>query len=103
MPVCVIFRCPQRQPWALGEGYRSVDYQRRWCEAVIECGQIDKRLDRGAGLSLRLCRAIELAGFKAEPAAERKDTPGMRFHEDRKSTRLNSSHLGISYAVFCLK
>ena len=22
---------------------------------------------------------------------------------DRKSTRLNSSHLGISYAVFCLK
>src|SRR5205814_9692111 len=25
------------------------------------------------------------------------------FHEDRKSTRLNSSHLGISYAVFCLK
>src|SRR5437899_6228928 len=24
-------------------------------------------------------------------------------HLDRKSTRLNSSHLGISYAVFCLK
>ena len=27
-----------------------------------------------------------------------KNTP-----EDRKSTRLNSSHLGISYAVFCLE
>src|SRR5256885_6435365 len=25
------------------------------------------------------------------------------FVEDRKSTRLNSSHLVISYAVFCLK
>src|SRR5258705_8384267 len=25
------------------------------------------------------------------------------FQVDRKSTRLNSSHLGISYAVFCLK
>src|SRR5258705_5850602 len=25
------------------------------------------------------------------------------FFQDRKSTRLNSSHLGISYAVFCLK
>src|SRR5689334_23942817 len=24
-------------------------------------------------------------------------------HEDRKSTRLNSSHSSISYAVFCLK
>src|SRR2546427_4982579 len=26
-----------------------------------------------------------------------------RGHEDRKSTRLNSSHSQISYAVFCLK
>src|ERR1039458_10684502 len=26
-----------------------------------------------------------------------------RYDIDRKSTRLNSSHLGISYAVFCLK
>src|SRR2546426_3517937 len=25
------------------------------------------------------------------------------YYEDRKSTRLNSSHLVISYAVFCLK
>src|SRR5690242_21944167 len=24
-------------------------------------------------------------------------------HRDRKSTRLNSSHMSISYAVFCLK
>src|SRR5258705_13570162 len=26
-----------------------------------------------------------------------------QIRQDRKSTRLNSSHLGISYAVFCLK
>src|SRR5690606_39498942 len=26
-----------------------------------------------------------------------------RFKQDRKSTRLNSSHVKISYAVFCLK
>src|SRR5947209_12114478 len=26
----------------------------------------------------------------------------LRFEEDRKSTRLNSSHANISYAVFCL-
>src|ERR1039458_6556753 len=30
-------------------------------------------------------------------------TPTDRAIIDRKSTRLNSSHLGISYAVFCLK
>src|SRR5947199_8028184 len=28
---------------------------------------------------------------------------GLFAEQDRKSTRLNSSHLGISYAVFCLK
>src|SRR5437899_4286225 len=41
-------------------------------------------------------------------AAER-NVPGFKrvralaLDRDRKSTRLNSSHLGISYAVFCLK
>src|SRR3712207_7496046 len=29
--------------------------------------------------------------------------PAAEVHEDRKSTRLNSSHANISYAVFCLK
>src|SRR3989442_10124717 len=34
----------------------------------------------------------------------RAGTRGARDHEkDRKSTRLNSSHVRISYAVFCLK
>src|SRR5438874_7607944 len=31
------------------------------------------------------------------------DRPAHAFLEDRKSTRLNSSHVEISYAVFCLK
>src|SRR5262245_62358392 len=31
------------------------------------------------------------------------DVVGRQPAQDRKSTRLNSSHLGISYAVFCLK
>src|SRR5690606_39617028 len=30
-------------------------------------------------------------------------TPGVPTSPDRKSTRLNSSHVKISYAVFCLK
>src|SRR5690625_5442706 len=29
------------------------------------------------------------------------DSPNMSLMEDRKSTRLNSSHVAISYAVFC--
>src|SRR5690606_42132745 len=35
-------------------------------------------------------------------AAREYATP-CRAYEDRKSTRLNSSHVKISYAVFCLK
>src|SRR5699024_12277207 len=35
------------------------------------------------------------------PAQIRLRSPGSR--GDRKSTRLNSSHVSISYAVFCLK
>src|SRR3712207_6931821 len=34
-------------------------------------------------------------------AADDRDAPAQR--PDRKSTRLNSSHANISYAVFCLK
>src|SRR5205814_7474742 len=35
--------------------------------------------------------------------SEAPDGRSFRITVDRKSTRLNSSHLGISYAVFCLK
>src|SRR5690554_7037724 len=31
------------------------------------------------------------------------EVPAVCFRVDRKSTRLNSSHVRISYAVFCLK
>src|SRR5256885_10417743 len=40
-------------------------------------------------------------GFHAGPSALRGGIAGR--NSDRKSTRLNSSHLVISYAVFCLK
>src|SRR5256885_6308930 len=62
------------------------------------------------------CHRLEHAGL-SEEAADRSDRDdrdaatllGPRRHRrgpkrvDRKSTRLNSSHLVISYAVFCLK
>src|SRR5258705_4587473 len=44
-------------------------------------------------------------GFAGKELREREGERGGAGDEgeDRKSTRLNSSHLGISYAVFCLK
>src|SRR2546426_6591946 len=52
----------------------------------------------GAGLFARRRLAPRRRGSAAGPDAELRHR-----HRDRKSTRLNSSHLVISYAVFCLK
>src|SRR2546422_8894731 len=44
----------------------------------------------------------EVDGHRASEARDRNDAHG-KLYGDRKSTRLNSSHGYISYAVFCLK
>src|SRR5262245_62836585 len=57
------------------------------------------------GGQMPLHRRLPKRGFNSptrEDIAEVR-TSELQTIEDRKSTRLNSSHLGISYAVFCLK
>src|SRR5262245_64096334 len=49
------------------------------------------------GLLMTLCDIA--LGYRATSSVH----PRPMLTTDRKSTRLNSSHLGISYAVFCLK
>src|SRR5437899_3518657 len=44
-----------------------------------------------------------LASSASLPLDDARGETSEREALDRKSTRLNSSHLGISYAVFCLK
>src|SRR3712207_7543167 len=59
---------------------------------------VDERLaDHGGGGEDEL-ELLALRARIALPGAEQGDRD-----EDRKSTRLNSSHANISYAVFCLK
>src|SRR5258705_8555196 len=51
-----------------------------------------------------LAKLIEDPGAVFVPAdSPFKTIQDFEYGADRKSTRLNSSHLGISYAVFCLK
>src|SRR5205809_3098784 len=62
---------------------------------------------RGHGFSLGLW-SEEIVGqvmsrWRAIGAVVRPRFPGVVLAQDRKSTRLNSSHGYISYAVFCLK
>src|SRR5947199_2253377 len=49
--------------------------------------------------SEKVVRLLLDSRFKLNVPFERR----IKWDIDRKSTRLNSSHLGISYAVFCLK
>src|SRR5262245_64979551 len=59
-------------------------------------------MDLGFPLSARR-RFVVLSSSAHGTAAPRTLGTKVRAAQDRKSTRLNSSHLGISYAVFCLK
>src|SRR2546430_5608308 len=56
---------------------------------------IEKCKARGAKRAMALPVSAPFHSTLMQPAAERL--------KDRKSTRLNSSHSQISYAVFCLK
>src|SRR5204863_3586046 len=52
----------------------------------------------GGTVALRKAAWLRRAGARVTVVA-----PGVHAELDRKSTRLNSSHVEISYAVFCLK
>src|ERR1039458_220892 len=54
--------------------------------------------------ALPICWSVEVT-FADHAEAIHMEVPGepLQVGQDRKSTRLNSSHLGISYAVFCFK
>src|SRR3712207_7060953 len=67
--------------------FRSRDADRR--------GAVARRVDQ-------VDRGLE-AGDQAVVRVDRRVREGQHRGGDRKSTRLNSSHANISYAVFCLK
>src|SRR3712207_6945297 len=65
---------------------------------------IGKLIPAGTGLAkYRDIRVEPTEEAKAERYPNRIFGDESVFSEDRKSTRLNSSHANISYAVFCLK
>src|SRR5690625_656067 len=54
-------------------------------------------------IGLELGQALSRLGVQTTLINRSASLGGLQDPEDRKSTRLNSSHVAISYAVFCLK
>src|SRR5438874_7325289 len=73
--------------------FRSVD------PLVVRAGD-QRRIHQDVVARHRIVSAVAHLAARPERGP---DLPPRRHDQDRKSTRLNSSHVEISYAVFCLK
>src|SRR5205085_11431067 len=68
-----------------------------------EANEIKQSVERGAGVTRQLLAFSRRQATRSRLFALGDIVRGMETMLDRKSTRLNSSHSQISYAVFCLK
>src|SRR5690606_39591406 len=91
-PYTTLFRSPGH-----GELYRAP--RRTAVGTAAECSA--RGTEPCSYLAYRSCRGR--AGSTSERAHFSSDSASYCGAGDRKSTRLNSSHVKISYAVFCLK
>src|SRR3712207_8191745 len=81
-PYTTLFRSAANSPLAMVDQY--VANLRRYTAIALDCGDRD--------------------GLRTDTAELHRILDGYGIaNRDRKSTRLNSSHANISYAVFCLK
>src|SRR5690625_5818159 len=91
-------------------GTGELDYEGN----VLPIGGIDKKVIAADKEDVDILFAPSFKAHRASNYEVAKETaeeidsdleivPVKKFSEDRKSTRLNSSHVAISYAVFCLK
>src|SRR5687768_17962298 len=66
-------------------------------------GCVAGRCGQRAPQCLKLCERTDLFACTFQRLPDGREIPAAHAVLDRKSTRLNSSHGYISYAVFCLK
>src|SRR5205814_8204492 len=106
-PVALLSLHPPPQPASTLFPYTTLFRSQARADAALAVGlQHGHAADPAplAGLSGRgLFERHQPAGADRVPLVDGEQVVGGLVFLDRKSTRLNSSHLGISYAVFCLK
>src|SRR5690606_35606539 len=96
-----------RHPRSGQEPYRChLEFRRNSDMMKLSCQIVGKIADTFRGEASRRVRApwkSETQGGSCGCEARWSTSCSTRSCRDRKSTRLNSSHVKISYAVFCLK
>src|SRR6266540_2819430 len=97
MPVGPALPPPRNCPHRNARGGRPIGKVLAWP------GEAQLRPDEGcvAGAFVRPAHPVPAALLRSDRVVTR--VVAVRRSRDRKSTRLNSSHITISYAVFCLK
>src|SRR5690625_5331383 len=86
----------EKSPYLLQHAYNPVNWYPWSDEAFEKAKQENKPIFLSIGYSTcHWCHVMSDESFEDEEVAA--------LLKDRKSTRLNSSHVAISYAVFCLK
>src|SRR5699024_11386736 len=73
-----------------------------WPTALVDAYQADMGMVYILGMIVFI-PGVMIAGILLPKIMKKLDYPVPPLLKDRKSTRLNSSHVSISYAVFCLK
>src|SRR5437773_9733590 len=85
--------------WAFGRDSSVVLVDETSIVAAIEEEKLSRSVGAGGIPRLAVVRCLEQGNARIQDV----QTAAFPFRPDRKSTRLNSSHITISYAVFCLK
>src|SRR3712207_7181203 len=86
--------------------FRSIGYSLHGVhrdDLEMSIGGYSVKREGSQGQNKTFVLALKLAQFEFLRRTSPDNVPLLLLDEDRKSTRLNSSHANISYAVFCLK
>src|SRR5256885_3607394 len=99
-PYTTLFRSDQAQRSLLALG--TLRHRRRFHRPRRDRRLGWQREEVAVALNARSAGYSCTIAYTSDPPGNKR-APGVSVAGDRKSTRLNSSHLVISYAVFCLK
>src|SRR5207244_12875999 len=96
----ILHRCNLTLPFASSGAHRDVTSFPTRRSSDLRCDESRRGLSIAPRPKVRRGGVCVLAALRSSPGNASRPA---RTQTDRKSTRLNSSHQIISYAVFCLK